>query len=551
MHTAPLLAGVRLHRPGQVAAVQARAHRVNRYCAAQASRLRRPWPPLMPASAAPVPRVVIVGGGFTGASAAVQAVRRSPGPLAITLVDPSGQPGRGLAYSTTDPDHRLNAPTFVHSLLPDDAWHFSRWCAQQGIVAADPQALRPDGCSYIRRADFGRYIAETLQAHSRGWASGATITHRRDTAVGLQAVEGGWAVQTAGGPPLPADLVLVATGHPAPRLPAALAAGLGAHPALIEHPLQDSRLHRIAPDARVLLVGSGLTALDVLSTLVQRGHRGAVQVVSRHGLRPRPQGPLPAALQQALRADLASLPPGLVLARLNGPPPAFLAPPAVSPDLRQWLRALRAQVQQAQAAGGHWYTPFDDLRDAVWQLWPRLSAPQRQRFARTLRPWYDVHRYRSPPQNEDIVRDAVAQGRIRFMAARLQALDAQAGGGIAVRMTPRGEAAPQRVQVDVVINCSGQDATAGLVHNPFLAALARAGWVRPDPSGIGIEVDGETRAVGADGVAQPALRVLGPPSVGSSGDAVGAMFIAAQIHRMLPGALAGLARPPDLSPAPA
>ena len=40
----------------------------------------------------------------------------------------------------------------------------------------------------------------------------------------------------------------------------------------------------------------------------------------------------------------------------------------------------------------------------------------------------------------------------------------------------------------------------------------------------------------------PALRVLGPPSVGSRGDAIGAMFIAAQIHRLLDGALATLAR---------
>lgn len=498
----------------------------------------------MPAAdAAHPPRIVIVGGGFTGASAAVQAVRHSRGPLAITLLDPAEQAGRGLAYSTTDPDHRLNAPAFVHSLLPDDAWHLIRWCEQQDILAADPQALRPDGCSYLRRSDFGRYIGQTLQAHSQGWASGATITHRRDTAVGLSDAAGLLTVQTASGQPLLADLVLVATGHPAPRLPPPFAAGLAAHPAVIEHPLNNERLHTIPAAARVLLLGSGLTALDALSTLVRRGHRGAIEVVSRHGLRPRPQGPLPAALSQALQGDLTTLPPSLVLARLNSPAPAFLAAPAVAPDLRQWLRALRAQIRQAQTAGGTWYTPFDDLRDAVWRLWPTLPAAQRQRFVRTLRPWYDVHRYRSAPQNEDIVQAAVADGRIRFQAARLQAVDAASDNvAIAVRMLLRGESRPVQRQFDAVINCTGQDAAAGTVRNPFLAALAQAGQVRPDPTGIGVEVDADCRAVAASGAAQPALRVLGPPSVGSRGDAIGAMFIAAQIHRMLPGALAGLAR---------
>lgn len=491
------------------------------------------------------PRIVIVGGGFTGACAAVQAVRLSRQAMSITVLDPDEQPGLGLAYRSADPDHRLNAPTFVHSMLPDDAWHFSRWCAQQGLAAADPQAWRADGSSYIRRSDFGRYIGATLREHSQGWPSGATISHRRDTALGLADGPGGLQVQAALGPPLPADLVLVASGHPLPQLPPACAAGLAAHPAVIEHPLgQPQRLHAIPAQAQVLLLGSGLTALDVLSTLVRRGHRGPIEVVSRHGLRPRPQGPLPAALQQALRGDLASLPPGLVLARLNGPPPAGLAAPALVPDLRQWLRALRAQMRQTQAAGGSWYSAFDDLRDAVWQLWPTLPAAQQQRFARTLRPWYDVHRYRSPPQNEAIVQAAVATGQIRFRAARLQsAAPATGAAGVAVWLRPRGERAPVLRQVDALINCTGQDAALGRVRNPFLASLLGAGRLRHAPSGIGVEVDADCRAVGASGAADPALRVLGPPSVGSSGDAIGAMFIAAQIHRMLPGALASLGRP--------
>ena len=490
------------------------------------------------------PRIVIVGAGFTGACAAVQAVRLSRQPLAITLLDPAEQPGRGQAYSSADPDHRLNAPAFVHSMLADDAWHFSRWCVQQGTVAGDPQAQRPDGSTYIRRSDFGRYIGDTLRAHSQGWASGATITHRRDTALGMVHDAGLLQVQTASGPPLPADLVLVATGHPLPRLPNPFSEGLAAHPAVIEHPLgQPERVHAIAVDARVLLLGSGLTALDLLSTLVQRGHRGVIEVVSRHGLRPRPQGPLPAALQQALRGDLASLPPGMVLARLNGAAPAYLAAPALAPDLRLWLRALRAQMRQAQAAGGTWYTAFDDLRDAVWQLWPTLAPAQQRRFVRTLRPWYDVHRYRSAPQNEDIVLDAVAAGRIRFQAARLQSVaTASHSAGVTLGLTLRGQSTPTLRHFDAVINCTGQDAASGLVRNPFLAALARGGWVRRDPSGIGIEVDADCRAVGASGAAQPALRVLGPPSVGSRGDAIGAMFIAAQIHRLLPAALAALGR---------
>jgi len=504
-----------------------------------------PPPGSAPTAPAGARRVVIVGGGFSGACAAVQLVRRSPAPLAITLVDPAERPGRGLAYSATDPDHRLNAPAYVHSMVPDDAWHFSRWVQAEGLLARDPQALRPDGAAYPRRADFGRYLEQTLQAHRHWPATGSTITPLQGMANHVGAGEGtgdgttALAVHTAAGQVLPADLVLLATGNPLPRLQPPFDPALAGHPAVVENPLDTPRLHGIAADARVLLVGTGLTALDVLSTLVRRGHRGGLVAVSRRGLRPRPLGPMPAALARANDpAALAQLPGHLVLDRLAGPVPAFLAAPAVPPDVRQWLRALRRQIARAQAEGGSWYGPFDDLRDAVWQLWPTLPAAQQRRFLARLRTWYDVHRFRSAPQNDERIAPALATGQLRFLAARLQSVAAAADApGIAVTMALRGEAGPRHERFDAVINCTGLDPAAALAANPLLSALARTGWLRRDPSGLGFEVDAHGCVVGADGRARPALRLVGPPTAGHCGDPLGAMFIGAQIHRLLPDVL--------------
>ena len=58
--------------------------------------------------AADVPVVTIVGGGFSGASAAIQLARHAPPRLDITVIEPRPDVGRGLAYSSDDPDHRLN-----------------------------------------------------------------------------------------------------------------------------------------------------------------------------------------------------------------------------------------------------------------------------------------------------------------------------------------------------------------------------------------------------------------------------------------------------------
>lgn len=202
-------------------------------------------------------RVTIVGGGFTGASTAVQLVRASVVPLAITVVEPRETVGPGLAYSATDPDHRLNGPTWSHSIVPDDAGHFTRWCEANSIFVRDPEAVAADGNAFVRRADYGDYLADTLRAHERWPATRSAIAHLRDRAGAVVASRDAMAIRTADGCTIESDMLVVATGNPLPRLQAPLARSLTDHPSVIEDPLQPGRMAQVDPRARVLVVGSG------------------------------------------------------------------------------------------------------------------------------------------------------------------------------------------------------------------------------------------------------------------------------------------------------
>ncbi len=494
--------------------------------------------PLVPATAR---KIIVVGGGYTGACAAIALVRRSTCPLAITLIDAAQRPGAGLAYSAIDVDHRLNGLAHMHTAVVDDAGHFARWCLANDIIGQDPQALLPDGRVYVRRADFGRYMQQTLQAHLQWPATGSTIRHLRSTAVGISAIGEPLAVHTADAQVVPAELILAATGNPPPRLPPPFAAELSRHPAVIDNALDTGRLYDIEADSRVMLVGASLTALDVLSTLVRRGHRGEILVISRRGLRPRPQAPAQAGA--CTLEDFAGLSASVALDRLSKPTPAYLSTGSSPLEVRQWLRGLRREIARVQARGGSWYQAFDDMRDVVWRIWPTLPAAQKRRFLSRLRTWYDVHRFRSPPQNDALVQAAEAEGRIRFLAGRLQTAAPCAGDArIEVSLIERGSADPKIERFDRVVNCTGLDALAGLSANPFLSALDDAGWIRPDASGIGFDVDSECRAVDRQGRIQGELRLLGLPTLGHFGDTLGAMYIAGQIDRVVPGVLRELAQ---------
>jgi uncharacterized NAD(P)/FAD-binding protein YdhS len=473
-------------------------------------------------------RIAIVGGGFSAASFAVQLARASPVPLAFTVLEPRPRVGPGIAYSAEDPDHRLNGAVETHLLDPAEPDGLQQWCERHRILERDPEALAANGRIYLRRADYGAYLAESAPAAVA--AAGSSWHHARDLATGLRDDEAGLEVLTRTGSAVSSDMVVIATGNGGARLPAALQA-LALHPAVIVDPLNVSAAGSIETDARVLVVGSGLTALDVLSTLLRRGHRGAITAISRHGLRPRPQRP-PGSF-----ADSGMEP---LLARIEGAVPAFIRDAGTPLTARALTRALRRRIDEDRRAGENWYRAFDDLRDVVWQVWPLLAPVEKARFLRWLRPWYDMHRFRSPPQNEAMVAGAEQRGELRFETGHLQAAESAHDG---IRVGVRSQDGERWTQTfDVVVNCTGLDPTFGAHDNPFLAALLAQGVIRIDDCGIGFAVDGQCRPIGAGGTVDPRLRMIGPPTAGTFGDPLGVLFIAPQVRRIVPGVIAALER---------
>lgn len=474
------------------------------------------------------PRVTIVGGGFTGASVAVQLVSASPVAIEATIVEPRLSIGAGLAYSTDDQDHRLNAPIEGHLLDPSDPLALQRWCRKHDVAENDRGAVASDGSLFLRRKDFGAFVSETVQSHAR-LATGSTIRHLRDMATDASPRAGAVDVRTRDGCLLTSELLVVATGNVTPRLPAEFAQNMSASSAVVAVPTDLERVHQVPKSARVLLIGSGLTALDVLSTMLKSGHRGAITAISRRGLRPHANRPMTTAPNLDITRAL--------LDRVEGPVASFIREAGTPPTTLGLLRALRSQIRVVESTGDTWHTAFDELRDVVWQVWPTLPTSEKKRFMKHLRSWWDVHRFRCPPQNDAMVRDAERNGRVVFRAARLHAVAEEADGRIHVVLRDRGRQVLQTAHFDAVINCTGIDAAAGARSNPFLASLYRAGSIRADESGFGFAVDAECRPIGEDCSANDSIRIFGPPNAGTFGDSFGAIFIAAQIRRALPNML--------------
>lgn len=470
---------------------------------------------------------VIVGGGYTGTCAAIQLSRHAQRPLRITVIEQRTAVGQGLAYSATDPDHRLNAPDMVHFVTPEAQDALRRWYEDQGGAAFDAAADPGDGALFIRRGDFGRFLGEQFAAYQRDNPSGSEIVHRRRRAIDIDKDTGRYRIEFEAGEPIEADLVIVATSNERPAIPAPFT-HLSEHPAFHADPWNKASIETIAYNAKILFVGTALTAADVIVSRLRQGQTGPMCALSRHGLRSTrraiTQGTYATAFWDRIERKTS------LFTERHGPAPRLI-------DL---LRALRADIRETTADGSPWQASFDDLRDSVWQIWPALPLAEKRRFIRHLRVWYDVHRFRLPPQLEAALDGAVASGQLRYRAANIVSAN-QDGSGIAVTFRPRHEEESATERFDAIVNCTGPEPRPDRTENPFLRALVSRGLARPHPVGIGFDVDDDCILIGAGKRHDPALRAYGPLTLGQFGDPQGTPFILCYICKTMPDIAVALA----------
>ena len=448
--------------------------------------------------AAARPVVAIIGGGFTGAALAYRLVDGiCAGSARIILFEPRQVVGGGLAYDTDEAVHRINVPATRMSLFPGDEEHFPRWLEETGALRDDPEAVTADGRMFPRRGAFGRYV----HAHLAPLVADGSIEHRKTrvrsvTAIGQGANQGRWRLEADDGSETVADIVVVATTHPSPQAPSVLARALAGHPRYVADTTVPGALAVIRPDDRVLVVGAGLTAADVIAALDAAGHRGAIAAISRRGLRSRGHTSLP-----------------------QEPFGDFLTQP--SRTALELLRATRRAIAEAAAQGLSWHVVFDRLRAEGGEIWKVLPVAERCRLVRFLRPYWDVHRFRIAPQVEAVLERRLVDGRLTFRPASIAGVEALDDGEIAVRLHSRQQKGVREERYDAVVVTTGPGHAGILASQPYLAGLASDRRLRADPVGLGIDVDGESRAVDAGGQPQHSLYVAGPLARGTFGELMG------------------------------
>ena len=262
-----------------------------------------------------------------------------------------------------------------------------------------------------------------------------------------------------------------------------------------------------------MLIGTGLTMVDLVTSLLDQGHVGPIHALSRRGLLPERHAPAP-AIRTGAATDLA-----------------YPTAPAAL------LRLLRAEASRLAAHGGNWRSVVDDMRPFTHDIWQAMAPAERERFMRHARRWWDVHRHRMAPAVAERIAAAQRTGQLRVKAGRLRRLRLQDGHVDAAYATAGGETTT--LQVSRVINCAGPGADYARIAAPLLQDLLRRGIARPDPLQLGLDVSGAGALIGRDGAISRRLFAVGPPTRGRFWEMTAVPDIRRQCE-LLAATLAGL-----------
>lgn len=371
--------------------------------------------------------VTVVGGGASSVFFLQAYLSRSVEIRSVLWVRPSESVG--VAYDTPCESHLLNVPAVRMGVDPADVQGFHHWLTQAQASA------RTAPHDFVPRKWYGDYLRSYVSqlAQSPMLMTVDSEVVRCDE---LASQPPRWRITLKDGTVAQSDKLLLAVG-----------AGSARH---VEDPWR--WLMRAVSDGEsfealsaVKIIGSGLTALDMILALRDGGYRGQVEVFSRSGRWSAAHETtivLPESVKRELVAKLME-----------------------QRSARHYVATIRRYARSHP-----WRAVLDSLRGDTPALWRALPQAEQQRVMRHLFDLWNRHRHRAPPQAlERVLRDE----KVRLIRSRVGSDVLNCAG----RVGAQGE---------LVLDCRGLRLGDPAVYPAFVTGLVASRHLEVAGNGMGL-----------------------------------------------------------------
>lgn len=361
--------------------------------------------------------ILIIGGGANGVAAFIQLVseliiRQLHQNVSFTIVEKNDVIGEGLAFGTKQPGHLLNTQSRLMGIHPFEPCHYSDWLETHKSLVPEQELKQyedPED-SYTTRRLYSVYLqqcfAEYLDLAKRHRIQVDCVNAE---ATNIHVRPNGYRVEIDGSEPLDCSIVILAPGTPKPRM----YEEFEPIDTYVDFPWPSKNLLKIPTDATVGVLGTSLSAIDAVMTLVDNNHSGKILLVSPDGLLPRVQPRkesdyeckyLTAEAIHAIRRNALRSPTAVELFRLFQKEVHHyyghtLSWKELERNGRDARSLLEADIASAESGGDGLINVLYATREISAAVWNWLSVEEQQRFRKWLGIDWQITRHAMPIHN--------------------------------------------------------------------------------------------------------------------------------------------------------
>lgn len=441
-------------------------------------------------------KIAVIGGGFSAISLSSSMILESGAPLSKPLVktgislyvcEKQENIGLGAAYSTCYPWHLLNVRADRMGAVAGDPEGFYRWLENNESIWRNSdtsfQKLVIHKDAFLPRKLYGLYLSALLK-EIRTSASNKSNCHFetiQKTVVNIAEAENQkLRVIFDDNQFLDVDKVILATGVlPIKPLPFKISSSRYiANLWDLKNRVLEQQICLTNKNSTIFIVGTGLTMIDMVTSLERLGYTGKIIALSRHGV-------LPAVRREHHLPHVGNI-------------DKLLAPKS----LLGKLRAFRRELKEIEHAGGCWQQLFGTIRPFTEILWKQLSIQDKKRFLRHLLFLWNKHRHRIAPESMKVIDRLLLRKQLKILSGKIVHIHEAKQIVIQYESDNRIET----LQADFIYNCTGPDYTLHKNSDPLIQNLLSRGWITPDSLGLGIKSNND---FGAEGPFSSQIYVIG------------------------------------------
>ncbi|MCE3254584.1 MAG: hypothetical protein K0R25_78 [Rickettsiaceae bacterium] len=353
--------------------------------------------------------VAIIGGGFSGIATAYNLLRLSE-EVEVDIFDDENFSNNGKAYQTTDEAHILNVPACKMGLPHDDEEHFYRWLGINSGIGKEDFAQRK-----IYRAYLQEIIAD-LKKHP-------SLNFINQSVVAVKSEGKNYSLITKDQKTKNYDHIVIACGSAVKKLPSSENSDKIINNIWQFFNQENSAFQELTESSTILIIGSGLTMVDAVLSIKNRGFKGKIIACSGSS-----KLPLPHALNKidpvkSLEISDAKLP------------------------LSKILQKLKTHAKKAD----DWRSVINGLRPITSNLWQEFSLEKKRQFLRHLMTFWNIHRHRVAPNNLDQITKMIEEKKLQMVKGKLLNLEIKNQKIIATLSNKK------TMEADLVLNAMGFD----------------------------------------------------------------------------------------------